>query len=379
MKILFWFSFILIIMVYLGYPLFLFLLTIFKKNPAKKGEINPFITLIIPAHNEEKVIDDKLRNTLALNYQKNRLEIIVISDCSSDKTDEIVKQYVTQNVKLIIQNERKGKMAALNRVVPNAKGEIIVFSDANTMFDKYALKNLVRNFNDEKVGCVAGNSRYAFRDGLSVQLGGVSYTAYERILWNLESQLQSLLVVHGGIYALRKSLFSPVDEAFADDFVNPLRVAAQGYGVVYEPEAKAVENVAKESKEEFNRKVRVISQGYIAFVHMLKVILSCDFIRIIQYIVHKFLRWLVPLFLITLLISNLFLLGSRFYSSFFALQIIFYLFAILGYWLQEKKSKIKIFYIPFYFCLINMASLFGLFVAINGKQTGIWEKAETTR
>jgi len=379
MKILFWLSFILVVFVYFGYPLFLFLLTLFIKKPVKKGEIAPFITIVIPAHNEEKVIAEKMQNTLALDYPKDNLEVIVISDHSTDKTNDIVKQYVSKNVKLLIQDQRKGKMSALNRAIPQAKGEVIVFTDANTMFDKYAVKNLIRNFGDEKVGCVGGNSRYAISSCLSIQLGGVSYTHYERLLWNLESQLQSLLVVHGGIYALRKPLFSPVDEAFADDFVNPLRVAAKGYGVVYEPEAKAIENVTKETKEEFKRKVRVISQGYIAYVNMLRVILSCGHVRIIQYFVHKFLRWLVPLFLIAIFISNVFLLSSKYYQTIFALQTIFYMFAIIGYWLQERKSKIKIFYIPFYFSLLNIASLVGLFTAINGKQNGIWEKAETTR
>jgi len=376
MRILFWLSFGLIVTVYFGYPYFLFILTLFKKKPVRKGEITPNVTLVIPAHNEENVIEEKLKNALALNYPKDKVEIIVISDCSSDRTDEIVKRYVGQSVKLLIQSERNGKMAALNRAIPDAKGEIIVFTDASTAFDKNAVKYLVRNFNDERIGCVSGRFGYTSSSGTKAEIGETLYARYERSLWNMESQLQSLLVAHGAVYALRKSLFCPVAEAFADDFVNPLLAAAKGYGVVYEPDAKATESVTIDAKGEFSRKVRTISQGYIAFVDMWKAILSLGCMRSIQYVVHKFLRWLVPLFLITLFISNFFLVGSKYYLSIFILQLFFYTFAIFGYWLQNKKSKIKIFYIPFYFCLINIASLLGLFAALKGMQNGIWGKTE---
>lgn len=379
MKFLFWFSFSLIFIVYFGYPLFLYILTLFKRKPIDKRDVTPFITLVIPAHNEEAVIEDKLKNALALNYPKDRLEIIVVSDCSNDRTEEIVKAYTEQNVKLLIQRERKGKMEGLNNAIPKAKGEIIVFTDASTIFDKNAVKKLVHNFNDERIGCVSGNFSYISSKGPNAEVGGNLYTKYEMSLWNMESKLQSLLVTCGAIYAIRKSIFSPINPILADDFVNPINAAAKGYGIVYEPEAMATEKVIVDTNGEFSRKARTISQGYVAFINMLRVILSLGPIRSIQYIVHKFLRWLIPLYLITLFVSNAFLLNIRFYGSIFALQVIFYTFAIFGYWLEEKKIKINIFSVPFYFCLINTASLMGLFIALRGKQTGIWEKAETAR
>lgn len=376
MKAIFWIFFILIVMVYFGYPVFLYVVTLFYKKPVSKKEITPLVTLVIPAHDEESVIDEKMRNTLALDYPKDRMEVIVVSDHSIDKTDEIVKQYEGDGIRLVIQNKRKGKMAALNRVVPQAMGEIVVFSDANTMFDKNAIKKLVQNFNDKKIGCVSGNFSYISNSGPNTGLAGSLYKTYEMSLWAMESQFQSLLVAHGAIYAIRKLLFSYIDDAFADDFVNPLRAAANGYGIVYETEAKATEKVVISSKGEFCRKSRTVSQGHIAFISNLKTMLSCNPIRIAQYILHKLFRWYVPLFLTALFIANAFLLSSAFYLSMFIIQIIFYAFSMLGYWLQKRKIKIMIFHIPFYFCLLNASSLYGLIIALTGKQAGVWEKSE---
>jgi len=188
-----------------------------------------------------------------------------------------------------------------------------------------------------------------------------------------------LLVVDGAIYAIRKDLFSPINEVLADDFVNPLRIAAKGYGLVYESEAQAEEKAVSNVQEEFRRKIRVTFQGYKALANFWRDILRSGPIRVFQYLLHKFLRWLMPLFLIALFISNLFLLDLPFYQYIFAIQIFFYLAAFVGYILQKIGNKIKIFYIPFYFCLINLASLIGFYQALKGLQKKTWEKAETTR
>ncbi len=379
MKIIFWVSFVLITAVYFGYPLFLIIATFFRKKAVHKSDLILPATLIIPAYNEEKSIREKIENSLSLDYPKDKLEIIVISDSSTDKTEDIVKEYIGRGIKLIIQDPRKGKMAALNKAVPQAKGEIIVFSDANTMYDPHALRMLIRNFSDSNIVCVCGNSMFITKKSSSVELGFSAYMKYERFIWSMESQMRSLLVVDGAIYAIRKGLFSPIDEVLADDFVNPLRMGAMGYGVIYEPEAKAEEKAVSNIQEEFKRKIRVTFQGYTALMYLWPLIFKSGLLRIFQYFLHKLLRWLVPFFLLSMFICSLLLIGIDIYRYLFVGQFLFYVSAFIGYVLQKKGSKEKIFYVPFYFCLINLASVAGLFQAIKGSRGGAWEKAETTR
>lgn len=379
MEIIFWIFFSLIIAVYFGYPLFLLIVAAFKSKPVNKADFIPFVSLLIPAYNEEKSIRAKIENSLSLNYPKDKLEIIVISDDSTDKTEDVAKEYVDRGIKLIVQKARKGKMAALNKAVPQARGEIIVFSDANTMYDSNALRMLIRNFSDSNIGCVCGNSMFITKKNSSVELGFSAYMKYERFIWSMESQTQSLLVVDGAIYAIRKDLFSPINEVLADDFVNPLRMGAMGYGVTYEPEAKAEEKAVSNIQEEFKRKIRVTFQGYRALMYLWPLVFKSSPLRIFQYFLHKLLRWLVPFFLLVMFICNLLLIGIDFYRYLFIGQLLFYASAFVGYVLQKRGNKVKIFYIPFYFCLINFASVVGLFQAIKGSQGGAWEKAETTR
>lgn len=379
MEIIFWGSFSLIIAVYFGYPLFLVIATMFKNKPVNKADFTPSVSLLIPAYNEEKSIRAKIENSLSLDYPKNKLEIIVISDESTDKTEDITKEYLDRGAKLIVQDKRKGKMAALNKAVLQAKGEIIVFSDADVMYENKAVRNLASNFNDEKIGCVCGELRCVVQSGTSVELGNRLHSKYEKFLIIRESRLQSLLVTSGCIYAIRKNLFKSINETLADDFVNPLQIAAKGFGVVYESKAIALLKLPRVIREELKRKARTIAQGVRGTILFKRTILSSGLLRFFQYLLHKFLRWLAPLFLILIFIFNFFLLDSLIYQWIFAIQVSFYVVAFIGYILQKRGSKIKVFYIPFYFCLINLASLIGLVQVLGGKQKGIWEKAETTR
>ncbi|KPK41325.1 MAG: hypothetical protein AMJ78_05790 [Omnitrophica WOR_2 bacterium SM23_29] len=376
-QLIFWFTLILIILSYFGYPVILTLFVSFKKRPYKKENIEPSVTLLIPAHNEEAVIQEKIENSLSLDYPKDKFEILLILDECTDRTKEIAERYINRGIMIIEQKPRKGKIAALNLAIPQAKGEILVFTDANSMYEKDAIRKLVRNFADEKVGCVCGELKYVSES--SVGEGENLYWKYEKFLKTKESQLQSLLVVNGSIYAIRKKLYEPVEETLADDFVNPMRIAKKGYGLVYEPEAIAVEKAAESTKDEFNRKIRITSQGLKASFVICGTILSSGLLRIFQFIFHKFIRWLVLLFLIIIFVSNLFLLGHWFYQVTLFGQISFYLFALIGYLLQEKGTKIKIFNIPFYFCMVNLASLIGFLKFLSGGIKGTWEKAETTR
>lgn len=221
---LFWVSLGLITLSYFGYPVVLgVLVMINKKPPVQKKEIEPKISIIIPAHNEEKVIAAKLTSALSLEYPRDKLEILLILDGCVDRTKEIAEGFGDFRIKIIEQNPRKGKMAALNLAVPQAEGDIIIFTDANSLYEKDAIRKLVRNFADEKIGCVCGELKYQNRS--LVGEGEDLYWKYEKFIKTKESQLRSLLVVNGSIYAIRKKLFESVEETLADDFVVPMVIA----------------------------------------------------------------------------------------------------------------------------------------------------------
>ncbi len=378
MQLLFWASLFLIISSYLGYPLFLVILTLFIKKPYEKKDIEPSVTLLIPAHNEERVIKNKIENTLTLDYPKNKLEVIIILDECTDKTKDILSSYIKDNIKIIEQKPRKGKMAALNMAIAKASGEIILFSDANSIYKKDVIRKIIRNFKDARIGCVCGELRYKNSPDGDKEVEGV-YWKYERFLKIRESLLQSLLVVNGSIYAIRKELFEEVEESLADDFVIPMRIAKKGYGLVYEPEARATEKPSESIKDEFNRKVRITSQGIKAFFLIFGTIFSSGLLRVLQFIFHKLIRWFVFMLLIFIAISNIYLVSYGHYRVLLGLQIFFYLFAIMGYVFKNKKVKLAIFNIPLYFCIVNLASMVGFIRFISGNVKGPWQKARSTR
>jgi len=333
--------------------------------------------LLIPAYNEEKIIRQKLENALALDYPIDKLEVLLILDGCTDRTKEIAGKFTDRRIRIIEQIPRRGKVSGLNLAVPQARGEILVFTDANSIYKKDAIKMLVRNFADERIGCVCGRLQYINKS--VVGKGENLYWSYERFIKTKESQLRALFVVNGSIYAIRKKLYKPVEETLADDFVTPMRIAKEGLGLVYEPEAVTLERTAESAREGLNQKIRIISQGIKASFAMIETIFSSGPLRVFQFLFHKFIRWLAPLFLILIVISNLLLLGNLFYRIIFFCQILFYLFALIGYFLQEKKIFVLIFNVPFYFCFVNFASLIALIRFSTGRIKGTWEKAETTR
>jgi len=247
------------------------------------------------------------------------------------------------------------------------------------MFKKDAIEKLVRNFSDNEVGCVCGEQAFINTEESSVGGGEGLYWKYELFLKRKEAEIRSVAFTKGDIYAIRKELFDPVDPALADDFVVPLTIAAKGFRVVQEPEAISYEKVSTTARDEFKRKVRIVardSRAYLKFkgmFHPLKSWLA------FQLLSHKLLRWLVPVFLMGIFASNCFLLNHPLYQLALLLQVMFYLSACVGLLFQKTGIKSKIFYIPFYFCMVNTGALVGLWRNLSGKQTAIWEKAETTR
>ncbi len=388
-EMVFWFSLLLIVYAYFIYPLLLFLLNIFFKNPVNKKDITPSVSLIITAYNEEKCIREKIEGTLNLDYPKDKLEIIVASDCSTDNTDKIVREYEDIGIRLVRQQIRKGKTAAQNNAVESAKGEILVFSDATTIYRDDAINKLVRSYNDLEVGCVAGEVIYTNEADSAVGDGGALYWKYESKIKQLESNLGSILGAAGCIYSMRRALYFPMNESYLSDFLSPLEMAIRsldddflaplrayfkGVRSVMEPEAISYEKTSKSLGEEFKMRSRVITRAISGLVHM-KVILN-PFVfptYSFQIFSHKILKWLIPVFMMIVFISNLLLFENLFYYITFQLQMLFYIFAILGFVMDKVKlPRVNVFFIPYYFCIANLAVLAGVCKFVVGKRDKLW-------
>ncbi len=390
-EIVFWISIFLILYTYAIYPVILSILRIFMRKPVDKKDTTPSVSVIIAAYNEEKNIRNKIENTLELDYPKNRIEIIVASDCSTDNTDNIVRVYEKRGVILARLQERKGKTAAQNYAVSFASGEILVFSDAPTIFRKDSIKKLVRNYNDESVGCVTGEVIYANNEDTVIGDGGALYWRYESWIKQMESDINSVLGAAGCIYSMRRQLYTPFDEEYLSDlisplklivnsrsldgdFLTPMKVYLKGVRSVMDAEAISIEQTSKSPGEEFKMRSRVVTRAISGLLHMSSILNPFKFpFYSYQLFSHKILRWMVPVFLITVFASNLFLLDNKFYYLIFQLQSLFYSMALLGYIIDKKNlSKMKLLLIPYYFCTVNLAVLNGTCKYIIGKRDRLW-------
>lgn len=373
----FFFSISCIIYVYFGYLLVLKAINIFLSRKVRKDRIIPFVTVLIPAHNEEKEILNTVENKLnELDYPQDKLEVIVIDDGSTDKTVELLNTLEDDKLKIIKINERKGKTNALNEGLKQATGEIIVFSDANTLYEKNAIRKLVSNFADEQVGYVTGRMVTIKKEGCLISEGTSAYTLYENFLRKQETAIGSIIGCDGGIDAVRKKLFHPIDPQMIPDFYIPLKVIEQGYRVVYEPDAVSKERVPEVTTNEFKMRVRVIVRSFNAIFHMRHLLVPSQYpLFSFQLISHKILRYLVPFLQMALFLANLKLLGQGyFYTIFFLGQICFYLSAMYGYIIMSRGTKPqKLFYIPYYFNLVNFASLVAVVEYLSGERYVVWE------
>ena len=377
--ILFWGSLALILYAYFLFPLLVVLRGVIWRKPYKSHETDPLplVSIIIAAYNEEKEIGKKLDNILSLDYPGQRLEVVIASDGSTDRTNAIIQSYAERGIKLLAL-PRLGKAGALNAAVSASKGEILVFSDANSMYRSDALRELVRPFVDEIVGGVAGNQCYLKKkDASSVGAGERSYWDFDRILKQFESSAGNTISATGAIYAIRRSLFQPVLEGVTDDFYTSTGVIAQGYRLVFAPDAVAYESVAGTSRTEFGRKVRVITRGlrgvFIARRQLLNPF-RYGFYSI-QLFSHKALRRLVvfPLILVFLVTPFLWRAGL-FYQLALLGQLAFYSLALLGWILDGTRlGRIKILTMPYFFVLVNLAVLLASINIMRGQQIKRWE------
>jgi len=380
-ELLFVISAALLVYVYLGYPLILLVAVPKRREPntAIRTVLHdaalPRVSLLISAYNEHQVISKKLRNALDLDYPRDLLEILVISDCSDDGTDEIVGAFAADGVQLVRQPERLGKSMGLNVGVSRATGELLVFSDANAIYEADAIRQLVRHFVDARVGYVVGNARYSDAPGqqASAKSEGL-YWRLETWLKEKESDFGSVVGGDGAIYAIRRELFSPLRPTDINDFLNPLQIIVRGYRGVYEPAAICYEEAGDSFEKEFGRKVRIVSRSLNAVWRASAVLLPWVQPRHwFSLVSHKVLRWFAPVLMILALVSSWLLWRSSFYQAALLLQLCFYLLAFVGWRLEGHARLSSLLYIPYYFTLVNLASFYGILKFFGGSLTPTWQ------
>jgi len=373
-EIIFWIIIAIIFYIYLGYPIITLAISLLINNKVNKKENEPPVTFLITAFNEEKNIKEKLEDTLGLDYPKEKLQIIVASDASNDRTDEIVKEFAEQGVLLHRVEGRVGKTETQNQTVKRARGEIIIFSDATTKYKKDAIRKIVRNYYDPSVGAVSGRYEYINPTGAPVGSGTILFWKYENFVKSRQTQIKTVTGCCGCIYSVRRDLYEPLPRDIISDLVEPLKILEKGYRIAFEPEAVAYETTEEKPEEEFSMRVRVITRGMNGLLYT-KSLFNPFRYRFVsfQLISHKVLRWLIPFFLIILFVSNAFLLDKTFYKITFLLQIAFYLSAPIAWVMERFGKKMKLLFIPLYFCLVNLASLRATLNIIKGKKMTVWE------
>ncbi|GAB6098071.1 glycosyltransferase family 2 protein [Desulfatiferula olefinivorans] len=381
MEILFWIVLFILVYTYIGYFIVVIVLGTFLKKKIYKKEIVPSVTLIITAHNEENCIEKKIINCLELNYPKEKIIIMVASDCSTDNTNNIVRKYSNFGVKLYEQNQRLGKTSAQEGAIRQSDSEVIVFSDASTIYHKNAIIELVKILNDKSVGCVGGYVKFIDSDDdiLLDKSKGVAFTDIEHLLRQYETNIFSTISVSGCIYAIKKDCYQKIDNRITDDFGVPLNMFMRGYRVAFEPNAIAYE---RKQDHEINksRNIRTVNQGWVTvkllnFFNMFSS--NKKRISLILFMVgsHKILRWLSFIPLILLLITNIFVLiknTNMFFYVFFIYQIVFY---GLSLWSSFRKFNNEILNLPFKFCLYQYSAFLGFVKFVIGEKIVVWDSS----
>jgi poly-beta-1,6-N-acetyl-D-glucosamine synthase len=369
---------------YIGYGLVIYLLSKIqrrKNSPVTQpDDLLPEVTILIAAYNEEQYIENKIKNTLSLDYPKGKLSVMFVTDGSTDSTPDIIKK--SRAVKLFHEPIRRGKIHAVNRVMKFVKKPIVIFSDANTILNAQAIKNIVRHYQDPNVGGVAGEKRiFKQSEDNASGAGEGFYWKYESFLKKKDSEVYSAVGAAGELFSIRTELFEEPDQnTIIEDFVLSLSIAAKGYRFIYEPDAYAMETASASVNEEWKRKVRICAGGFQAMVK-LKTLLNPfrHGILSFQYVSHRVLRWtLAPLFLPIVFLCNVWLAidGHIIFKLMLIGQIGLYLFAFFGYLLRNKRISIKGFFVPYYFTVMNLSVFAGFVRYMKGKQSVIWERAQ---
>ncbi|MGI9106244.1 MAG: glycosyltransferase family 2 protein [Pyrinomonadaceae bacterium] len=375
MEIVFWLSAAALLYTYVGYPLLLLVVSRLYARGVVRADILPTVSVIITAYNEERDIAAKLENTLALDYPKESVEIIVASDCSSDRTDEIARSFAPRGVRLHRQGQRLGKTAAQNAAIETARGEVVLFSDATTLYEPNVLRVIVQSFADESVGCVAGRLIYVDPAKSSVGQGARSYWGYETLLKKHESRVGSLIGVSGCLYAVRRTAYVPMYNEACSDFLIATKMVEQGLRAIYEPAAVCTEETNRRTDKELRMRVRVITQTYTdLWRHRAMMNPRRSGFYAVQLFSHKVMRYLVPFFLIALLLAS-FALASHaiFYALALGAQLGGYAAAAASALLERFGIHSRLLALPQYFVLANIASLIACYKFLSGERYARWE------
>ena len=390
LKILFWILLFIIVYTYVGYGILLFIIIKIRRffKIGKKVEIDPSyepeVTLFIAAYNEKDYVEAKMKNSLELEYPKEKLNIVWVTDGSDDGTPDLLKGYPNTTVHHL--DERNGKIGAMNRGMDFVKTPIVVFSDANTNLGKESIRRIVNLFGNPKVGCVSGEKRIIDNESdVASGAGEGLYWKYESTLKKWDAELYSVVGAAGELFAIRTELYRHVEkDTLLDDFVISLRVAQNGYTIQYDPEAYAIETASINVKEELKRKIRISAGGIQSIVRLRSLLNIFKYGTLsFQYISHRVLRWtLTPLCLILLIpISTILAMDEGVfdfgvYALFFWFQLTSYTAAFLGWILKNKRVKVKVLFIPYYFLMMNLSVVLGFFRYINNEQSVNWERAK---
>lgn len=374
-EIFFWLSLILLFYTFIGYPVLLLMAAIFYHNRVKKSYITPKITIVVTVHNEVSNIENRINNLLSQNYPKDLLSILVVSDGSQDNTVDIARGFDPRCVQIMEIKERVGKAEALNRAIPLCRTDIVILADARQRFDENAVKELVANFSDERVGAVSGELCFETADKTGVGEGLDFYWKYDKFLRKNESKLYSTVGATGAIYAIRKSLFKPIDsDVLLDDVMIPMNIVMQGYRCIFEPKAKAYDVISSTQEEEERRKIRTIAGNFQMFFRYGNLLNPLKNPVWFQAFSHKFLRIIAPFFIVTLFIFNVLLAKNNILLAALGFQAVFYLCALSGYFTRKKKHQSKIFAIPYGFLMLNIFTIMASLEFIFRKPLNIWGK-----
>lgn len=375
MELLFWCSVLLIVYIYIGYPVLVGVLSRRKAVVEHKNNSFPKVSILIAAYNEEECIVNTLNNKLSLDYPRDKYEIIVVSDECTDSTDALVQQVSESadvSIRLIRQVPRRGKTSGLNLIVPEATGEIIVFSDANSIWETDVLEKLTSNFQDANVGYVTGKMVYVNQDGTLIGDGCSSYMKYENWLRRGESALGSIVGVDGGIDAMRKALYESLRADQLPDFVQPLKVVEKGYRVVYDDRAILKEDSLDSMDDEYRMRVRVSLRAMWALLDMRQLLNPLKFSFFSwQLFSHKVLRYFAFMPICLAFVANALLIGESFYTAVFIGQVLFYMLALQGH-SSSGKNLPNFVALPYYFVILNVACAHAFVRFIKGEKQVIW-------
>lgn len=341
----------------------------------------PSVTVLIAAYNEEDIIEEKIANTLAINYPKDKIQVIFITDGSTDQTADKIRGF--DEVMLLHNDSRAGKMAAIKRAIPLIEGEITVFTDANTFLNQDAILELVKHYQNPKVGCVAGEKRIMVEETADASSAGEGfYWKYESALKKWDYELYSNVGAAGELFSIRTALYETVEsDTIIDDHMIAMRIAEKGFIIAYEPKAYAMETASADVKEELKRKIRIAAGGIQSILRLKKSANPFNYpLLTFQYISHRVLRWTITPFLLILVffLNGLiaFNTGNSFYQVLFVLQILFYTLSITGYYFESRNIRVKALFIPYYFCVMNYAVLAGIIRYYKKNQSAAWEKSK---